>query len=132
MVWDINGEWIDDVIITPGRSGDSPVSLRFELHPGKTYVFDRAYNDFSSWVNIIDAASHFVCRLKENPKNKDLLIEVLSNNKDRDGVLYDEPYKPSDVILKDISLKTTKKLNFVKLFIVTQSQKKYFILLAQI
>lgn len=126
VVWDINGEWIDDVIITPGRSGDSPVSLRFELHPGKTYVFDRAYNDLSFWVNIIDAASHFVCRLKENPKNKDLLIEVLSNNKDRDGVLYDEPYKPSDVNIKRHKLEDHKKIKLRQIIYRDAITKKVF------
>jgi putative transposase len=105
VVWNVNGEWIEDFIITPGRSGDSPISLRFELQRGVTYVFDRAYNDLSFWVNIIDAASNFVCRLKNTQKNKALEVDVLKKNKGKDGVLYDEKYCPSDAHLKKHGLK---------------------------
>lgn len=126
VVWDINGECIDDVIITPGRSGDSPVSLRFELHPGKTYVFDRAYNDLSFWVNIIDAASHFVCRLKENFKNKELLIEILSKNENKDGVLFDEPYEPSEANIKRHELEDHKKIKLRQIIYRDAITKKVF------
>lgn len=126
VVWDINGEWIDDVIITPGRSGDSPISLRFELHPGKTYVFDRAYNDLSFWINIIDAASHFVCRLKENSKNKELLKEVLLKNGDKDDVLFDEPYEPSAANLKKHQLEDHKKIKLRQIIYRDAITKKIF------
>ena len=42
VVWNIDGEWIEDFIITPNRSNDSPVSLKFQLLNGKMYVFNRA------------------------------------------------------------------------------------------
>jgi hypothetical protein len=94
VVWDINGEWIDDFLITPGRRNDSPVSLQLRLRSGKTYVFDRAYNDIDFWLKIIDHGSQFVTRLKDYARNHMLAIKVNLKNKDRDGVLYDGMYQP--------------------------------------
>jgi hypothetical protein len=100
LVWNVDGEWVDDFVITPGRKADSPISLRLTLLDGKTYVFDRAYNDLSFWVKIIDIQSHFVSRLKDCAKNKALEKEIFANNKNKDGVLYDEIYKPSDALVR--------------------------------
>ncbi|MBK7961895.1 MAG: hypothetical protein IPK04_12290 [Bdellovibrionales bacterium] len=35
VIWDVDGEWIDDFVITPGRRNDSPVSLELRLLQGK-------------------------------------------------------------------------------------------------
>lgn len=94
VVWNVDGEWIDDFIITPGRKNDSPVSLLLRLLPGKTYVFDRAYNDFDFWQKIMNAKSHFVTRLKDHPRLRMMRMKVLQVQKDKDGVLYDGPYTP--------------------------------------
>jgi hypothetical protein len=94
VVWDINGEWVDDFLITPGRRNDSPVSLQLRLQSNKTYVFDRAYNDLDFWLKIIDHGSQFVTRLKDYARNHMLVIKVDLKNKDRDGVLYDGVYAP--------------------------------------
>ncbi len=95
VVWDIEGEWIDDYIITPGRRNDSPVSLEFKLQSHKMYVFDRAYCDFNFWEKITSYKSHFVTRLKSHPKSRYMEIKVLNKNMDKDGVLYDGPYVPT-------------------------------------
>lgn len=94
VVWDINGEWVDDFLITPGRRNDSPVSLQLRLQSGKTYVFDRAYNDLDFWLKIIDQRSDFVTRLKDTARNHMLEIKVNIYKKDQDGVLYDGEYHP--------------------------------------
>lgn len=94
VVWNVDSEWIDDFIITPGRRNDSPVSLLLQLLPGKTYVFDRAYNDFDFWQKIMNAKSHFVTRLKDHPRLRMMLMKVLLIQKDKNGVLYDGPYAP--------------------------------------
>lgn len=94
VVWDINGNWVDDFLITPGRRNDSPVSLQLRLQFNKTYVFDRAYNDIDFWLKIIDHGSHFVTRLKDYARNHMLAIKVNLKNKNRDGVLYDGEYRP--------------------------------------
>lgn len=94
VVWDINGEWVDDFLITPGRRNDSPVSLQLRLQFNKTYVFDRAYNDIDFWLKIIDHGSHFVTRLKDHARNHMLAIKVNLKHKDRDGVLYEGEYRP--------------------------------------
>jgi putative transposase len=94
VVWDINGNWVDDFLITPGRRNDSPVSLQLRLQSNKTYVFDRAYNDIDFWLKIIDYGSHFVTRLKDYARNHMLAIKVNLKHKERDGVLYDEDYRP--------------------------------------
>lgn len=93
VVWNVNGGWIDDYIITGARRHDSPVSLQFELAPNKMYVFDRAYNDINFWLKITQADSHFVTRLKDRS------IALLKDGKKaeakkKDGVLYDGIYKP--------------------------------------
>lgn len=98
VVWNVNGDWIEDFIITGGRKHDSPVSLKLRLNADKTYVFDRAYNDLAFWLNIVDAGSHFVTRLKDCVKNRKLRTEVLRKAKSKDGVLYDGDYEPSLVL----------------------------------
>jgi len=92
VVWNVDGEWIDDFLITPGRSGDSPVSLKLRLLAGKMYVFDRAYNDFDFWEKIIQAGSDFVTRLKDCPRYRMLEMKVLAKVGNKVGVLYDGPY----------------------------------------
>lgn len=96
VIWNADGEWIDDFIITGVRRNDSPVSLQFELAPNKIYVFDRAYNDLTFWLKIIAAGSHFVTRLKDRSiaMLKDGHRKALKNS-DRDGVLYDGVYEPN-------------------------------------
>jgi hypothetical protein len=94
VVWNIDGQWIDDFIITPGRRGDSPVSLQLRLIRGQTYVFDRAYNDFSFWEKIVQVGSHFVTRLKDHPRLRMMLMKMPDSVKEKDGVLYDDKYAP--------------------------------------
>jgi putative transposase len=105
VVWNVDGQWIDDFLITPGRCGDSPVSLKLRLLPGKMYVFDRAYNDFNFWSKITACGSDFVARLKDCEKNRQLLKKVLRGNQDRSGVLYDGPYHSTSPSAKDSDLK---------------------------
>lgn len=97
VVWDVDGQWIDDFKITPGRSGDSPISLSLNLEANKIYVFDRAYNDLKFWEKIVGRGSHLVTRLKDYPRIRQAEIKLLLNikNKTQDGVLYDGPYKSS-------------------------------------
>lgn len=109
LVWNVNDEWIDDFIITPGRKNDSPVSLNLRLRSGAMYIFDRAYNDNDMWVNIVAAGSHFVTRLKDYPRYKMALMKILQTSGDSVGVLHDgmftniDPTYPSYrlVIFKD-------------------------------
>lgn len=92
---DVDGEWIDDFVITPGRRNDSPVSFELRLLPGKMYVFDRAYNDFNLWDKIVSIKSNFVTRLKDCPRVRYLQVKVLHQKKNKDGVLYDGRYRPT-------------------------------------
>lgn len=77
VVYNVDGEWIDDFKISGVRKHDSPVSLQLNLLPNKTYVFDRAYNDLDFWFKVIDAGSHFVTRLKECEKLRTIQVKVL-------------------------------------------------------
>lgn len=101
VVWDINGEWIEDFVITGVRRHDSPVSLRFELAADKTYVFDRAYNDIQFWLKIMNAGSHFVTRLKGMSIAK-LKAGKRAESKACDGVLHDGIYQPCLAALRDV------------------------------
>lgn len=92
VVWNVDGQWIEDFLVTPNRKGDSPVSLLLQLFPGKTYVFDRAYNDFNFWQKVVDAKSDFVTRLKDCARYRTLQKSVLRGNQNATGVVYDGPF----------------------------------------
>lgn len=94
-IWNINNEWIEDFRITPGRKGDSPVSLEFTILPNKMYVFDRAYNDLSFWHKITEFNSYFVTRLKDSARIKMIELKLGLRRSDKTGVLYDGYYRPS-------------------------------------
>jgi putative transposase len=95
VVYNVDGGWIDDFKITGVRKHDSPVSMELTLQAGKIYTFDRAYNDVDFWLKIIDAKSHFVTRLKDCKKVKKLQLNILRENREKTGVLYDGFYVPS-------------------------------------
>lgn len=105
VVWNVDGQWIDDFLITPGRCGDSPVSLRLRLLPGKMYVFDRAYNDFDFWKKIVGVGSDFVTRLKDCARNRALQKKVLRGKKNKHGVLYDGPYVSTSLAARKSKIK---------------------------
>lgn len=105
VVWNVDGQWIDDFLITPGRRGDSPVSLGLRLAPGKMYVFDRAYNDFDFWKKIITIGSDFVTRLKDCERNRILQKKVLRGRRDKCGVLYDGPYISTSLAARNTKIK---------------------------
>lgn len=94
-IWDVNGEWIEDFRITPGSKHDSPVAKKFQIARGKTYVFDKAYNDLEFWQKIISNGSHFVTRLKKCSRRKYRHFDVLRGKDEETGVLWDGKWKPS-------------------------------------
>ena len=94
VVFNINGEWIEDFKITGVRRNDAGVVKQFPLLPGKTYVFDRAYCDIGFWLNIVDSGSHFVTRLKKCARTRELEIKLLKENGDQYGVLWDGLHVP--------------------------------------
>jgi hypothetical protein len=95
VIWDINGQWVDDFLITPGRCGESPTSHRLTLSSGKMYVFDRAYVDYMFWKKIVKKGSHFVTRLKTSKRRRVLEMQVSGDSESvsKVGVLIDRPYK---------------------------------------
>jgi hypothetical protein len=105
VIWNVDGEWIDDFRITPARASDSRAGHQFRLERGKMYVFDRAYSDFEFWEKIVTNGSHFVTRVKQWDRHRALEREVLKNTKGRAGVLYDEPYQSTSVHAKNSALK---------------------------
>jgi putative transposase len=105
VVWNVDGQWIDDFLVTPGRRGDSPVSLELRLLPDKMYVFDRAYNDFDFWKKIIAMGSDFVTRLKDCKRNRALQKKALRGKKDKCGVLFDGSYHSTSTSAKKSKIK---------------------------
>ena len=99
VVCDVDGKWVEDFSITGSRKHDSPAAFKLRLDRGKTYVFDRAYNDLDFWLKIIEVGSHFVTRLKDCAKNKALRNKILLSTRHHDGVLYDGIYEPSYAIV---------------------------------
>jgi hypothetical protein len=95
VVWNINGEWVEDFRITPGRRNDSPVAKQFTLSSGKMYIFDRAYNDIGFWWNITEAGSDFTSRLKDCPKRHYGRQIILEKAGEKDGVLWEGEWRPS-------------------------------------
>ncbi len=94
VIWDVGGEWIEDFRITPGRKNDSPIAKLFTISKGKTYVFDRAYNDLGFWYKITLNDSHFVTRLKKCARRTYRHLSVLHNNENV-GVLWEGRWYPS-------------------------------------
>lgn len=94
-IWDVNGEWIEDFRITPGSKHDSPVAKKFQITSGKTYVFDKAYNDLEFWHQIMVKGSHFVTRLKKCSRRKYRHFDVLKGREGVVGVLWDGKWQPS-------------------------------------
>ena len=99
IVWNVNGEWVEDFRITSGRKNDSPIAKQFEISSGKMYVFDRAYNDLGFWWKITDLGSDFTSRLKDCPRHHYHRKIVLEGAGDKVGVLWDGEWKPSQVSL---------------------------------
>jgi putative transposase len=104
VVWNVDGEWIEDFRITPGRKNDSPISKQFSIAKGSTYVFDRAYNDLGFWWKIVSGGAHLVSRLKKNSHSRWRHRELLSLSGGKDGVLWDGKWKPSYPVLRKAPL----------------------------
>ncbi len=103
VVWNVDQEWVEDFLITGNRKHDSPAASRLKLQSGKTYVFDRAYNDLGFWLDIIKEQSDFVTRLKDSATIRALrttIIDATKESGDYDGVLHDGEYKPSAAMVK--------------------------------
>lgn len=110
-VWNVEGDWIEQCIVTGGRLGDSPTSLLLKLRSGCTYVFDRAYNDVNFWLEIMAAGSQFVTRLKSASIAK-LAEGVAAEKKNHDGVLYDGVYKPCAATLSKFPKEDRDEIEF--------------------
>ena len=67
----------------------------FPLLLGKTYVFDRAYNDLSFWHKIMQSESHFVTRLKGTTYCRIVEHRVQQEKSEECLVLLDGFYKPT-------------------------------------
>lgn len=95
VVWNVDGEWVEDFRITSGRKNDCPIAKQFTISSGKMYVFDRAYNDIGFWWNITEQGSDFTSRLKDCPKHHYHRKIVLVGAGEKDGVLWDGEWRPS-------------------------------------
>lgn len=95
VVWNVDGEWVEDFRITSGRKNDSPIASQFEISSGKMYVFDRAYNDVGFWWKITVHGSDFTSRLKDCPKHHYHRKIVLDGAGEKVGVLWEGEWKPS-------------------------------------
>jgi putative transposase len=95
LIYNVDGEWIDDFKVTGVRKNDSPVSLQLRIAPNKIYVFDKAYCDIDFWLKIISAKSDFVTRLKDCKALMKIQRRILKERKNQDGVLFDGFYIPS-------------------------------------
>ena len=105
VIYNVGREWIDGFEISGNKRGDAKIARRFEFSKNKIYVFDRAYNDHGLWLRIRSAGSHFVSRLKESPKSRVLLKEVLEKAGAMSGVLLDGFYEPSQCLYYRYDLK---------------------------
>jgi hypothetical protein len=100
VVWNIDGEWVEDFRITSGRKHDAPIALLFEISSGKMYVFDRAYNDIGFWWKITDKGSDFTSRLKDSARHHYHRKIILAGVGEKTGVLWDGQWKPTQPCLR--------------------------------
>ena len=103
VIWNINGEWIEEFRVTAGRDHDSPVAKTFKIRANCTYVFDRAYNDLSFWWGIVKSGSHLVSRLKDCTRYRSRRFSLLRKTPDAVGVLSDGIWKPTKPALHKAS-----------------------------
>lgn len=97
VIWNINGEWIEEFRVTAGRVDDKPVARILKIRANCTYVFDRAYNEVAFWWSIIKKGSHFVSRLKEMPRYRMRTFSFNHNQSNQVGVLWDGKWIPDPV-----------------------------------
>jgi putative transposase len=109
VMWDVDGEWVEDFLIAPSRCNDAPVARGFAINAGNFYVFDRAYCAVSFWIKIKDHGSHFVTRLKTNMLNREERVRIFS---DKVGVLHDGVYQPAQPALSRLPLEQRHKAKF--------------------
>jgi hypothetical protein len=100
VMWNLDGEWIEEFRITAGRVNDSPAAKCLKIRPNCTYVFDRAYNELTFWWSIVRKKSHFVTRLKKCSYSKWRHQKLLRESVGKDGVLRDWDWKPSYPVLR--------------------------------
>ena len=95
MIWNVDGEWIEEFRVTAGRDHDAPIAKTLKIRANCTYVFDRAYNELSFWWDIVRKKSHLTSRLKDCTRYRSRRFSLLRKNPDAVGVLSDGIWKPS-------------------------------------
>jgi len=96
VIFDIDGKWIRDFLMTSARDADLPVAKLFPLEKGVTYVFDRAYMDLTFWIKIQKSRADFVTRLKSSARNEIIKEKATALADSNDGVLLDARWTPSE------------------------------------
>jgi len=82
--------------ITHAKKHDKKAAEKMPLIDGATYVFDRAYNDYSWFHDMTERRIHFVGRMKSNAK-----FEVIEDRPvSGDGVLEDQLIRLSSPMAK--------------------------------
>jgi transposase len=115
VVWDVNGEWIQDFRVTGVRRNDLTLAKTLPLCKNKVYVFDRAYVDLEFWLSIMNAGSDFVTRLKKAPRKEAVHKSVLKpEDLKKSGVLWEGKWTPSDSACQRYKIKPkTLKLRHI-------------------
>ena len=80
---------IDYAAVTDMNVNDICDARAMQLDGGRIYVFDKGYYDFNWWLEIIEAGSHFVTRIKTNAAYKLLETRPLRESED-DNVIKDQ------------------------------------------
>ena len=80
---------LDYAAVTDMNVNDITDARTMKLEGGRIYVFDKGYYDFNWWLEIIEAGSHFVTRIKTNAAYKVLELRALGENED-DNILKDQ------------------------------------------
>jgi hypothetical protein len=123
VIWDIDGQWIEDFRLSPSRRNDGPVCREFQFEPNKTYVFDRAYNSSHLWLKIMKENSHFVTRLPKPNMTREERKRVLP---DGDGVIYDGIYSTGKRASQEIPLQMRYFAEFRHIIYRDPETKKVF------
>lgn len=124
-IWNVEDQWIEDFRTTAGSRGDSPVGKYFKISSGSIYIFDRAYNDIEFWLKITDNESDFVTRLKSCPTRRIQKKLILDQQKDKDGVLWEGDWKPTQMAYSEHS-NLPKDIKFRHIIYRDPETKKVF------
>ena len=72
--------WLDYASITDMNVNDITEAMNLPIKADRIYLFDKGYCDYNWWLEIIEAGSHFVTRIKTNAAWRTLEVRPVADD----------------------------------------------------